>query len=65
MRQVYDRNEALIGEGYAVSGDSFDPSELSKSCAKRYRKQYELDNYKNSMSSSGEALCVGLRSDVS
>jgi hypothetical protein len=45
MRHAYDENEAVQSEGYVVSGDSFDPSESSSSCADRYREQRELDDY--------------------
>jgi hypothetical protein len=46
---AYDENEAVQGEGYAVSGDSFDPSKSSSSCADRNREQWELNNYVESM----------------
>jgi hypothetical protein len=45
LRHAYDENEAVQGEGYAVSGDSFDPSKSSSSCADRDREQRELNNY--------------------
>jgi hypothetical protein len=51
MRHTYDENEAVQGEGYAVSGDSFDPSESSLSCADRDREQRELNDYAESMPS--------------
>jgi hypothetical protein len=51
LRHAYDENEAVQGEGYAVSGDSFDPSELSSSCADRDREQRELNDYAESMPS--------------
>jgi hypothetical protein len=38
LRHVYDENEAVQGEGYAVLGDSFNPSESSLSCADRDRE---------------------------
>jgi hypothetical protein len=51
LRHAYDENEVVRGEGYAVLGDSFDPSESSSSCADRYKEQRELDNYGLSMPS--------------
>jgi hypothetical protein len=51
LRHAYDENEAVQGEGYAVSGDSFDPSESSSSCADRDREQWELNDYAESMPS--------------
>jgi hypothetical protein len=42
---AYIENEAVQGEGYAVSGYLFDLSESSSSCADRYREQRELDDY--------------------
>jgi hypothetical protein len=48
---VYDENEAVQGEGYVVSGDSFDPSESSSSGADRDRKQRELNDYAESIPS--------------
>jgi hypothetical protein len=51
LRHAYDKNEAVQGEGYAVSGDSFDPSESSSSGADRNREQRELNNYAESMPS--------------
>jgi hypothetical protein len=41
----------MQGEGYAVSGDSFDPSESSSLGADRDREQRELNNYAESMPS--------------
>jgi hypothetical protein len=35
LRHAYDENEAVQGKGYAISGDSFNPSESSSSCADR------------------------------
>jgi hypothetical protein len=51
LRHAYDENEAVQGEGYAVSGDSFDPSESSSSGADRDREQRELNDYAESMPS--------------
>jgi hypothetical protein len=51
MRHAYDENEAVQGEGYVVSGDSFDPSKSSSSCADRDREQRELNDYAESMPS--------------
>jgi hypothetical protein len=51
LRHPYDENEAVQGEGYAVSSNSFDPSESSSSCANRNREQRELNNYVESMPS--------------
>ena len=39
----------MQGEGYAVLGDSFNPSESSSSCADRDKKQRELNDYAESM----------------
>jgi hypothetical protein len=36
MQHAYDENEAVAGEGYAVSGDSFDPSVSSSSSVERH-----------------------------
>jgi hypothetical protein len=49
LRHAYDENEAVQGEGYAVSGNSFDPSESSSSGADRDREQQELNHYVESM----------------
>jgi hypothetical protein len=51
LRHAYDENEAVQGRGYVVSGESFDPSESSSSCADRDREQRELNNYVESMPS--------------
>jgi hypothetical protein len=51
LRHAYDENEAVQGEGYAVSDDSFDPSESSSSGADRDREQRELNDYAESMPS--------------
>jgi hypothetical protein len=51
LRHAYDKNEAVQGEGYAVSGDSFDPSESSSSGADRDREQLELNDYAENMPS--------------
>jgi hypothetical protein len=51
MRHAYDENEAIQGEGYVVSSDSFDPSESSLSCADRDWEQRELNDYAKSMPS--------------
>jgi hypothetical protein len=51
MWHAYDKNEAFIGEGYAILGNSFDPSKLSSSCAERYKEQQNLDNYGSSVPS--------------
>jgi hypothetical protein len=39
MRHVYEKNEAVVGEGYAISGNSFDLSESSSSSVDRHRKE--------------------------
>ena len=39
----------MQGEGYVVSGNTFDPSELSLSCADRDREQWELNDYTESI----------------
>jgi hypothetical protein len=51
LRHAYDENEAVQGEGYVVSGDSFDPSESSSSGADRDREQWELNDYAENMPS--------------
>jgi hypothetical protein len=51
LRHAYDENEAVQGKGYAVSGDSFDPSESSSPGADRDRGQQELNDYAESMPS--------------
>ena len=51
LRHAYDENEAMQGEGYAVSGDSFDPSESSSSSTDRNREQQQLNDYVESMPS--------------
>ena len=51
LRHAYDENEAMQGEGYAVSGNSFEPSKLSSSCTNRDREQRELNAYVESMPS--------------
>ena len=51
LQHEYDENEAVQGEGYAVSGNSFDPSESSSSSANRDREQRQLNNYIESMPS--------------
>jgi hypothetical protein len=48
---AYDENEVVQGEGYAVSGDSFDPSESSSSGVDRDIEQRELNDYAESMPS--------------
>jgi hypothetical protein len=48
---AYDENEVVQGGGYAVSGDSFDPSELSLSCVDRDKEQRKLNYYTESMPS--------------
>jgi hypothetical protein len=49
MRHAYDENEAVVREGYQVSGNSFDPSESTSSSTERYREQREIDGYSNNM----------------
>ena len=52
LLHAYDENEVVgEGEGYAVSGDSFDPSKSSSSYASRDREQWELNDYAESMPS--------------
>jgi hypothetical protein len=51
LQHAYDENEAVQGEGYAVLGDSFDPSESSLLGADRDREQRELNDYAESMPS--------------
>ena len=40
-----DQIEALEGEGYALSGDSFNPDNLLMSSKQRHCAQQELDDY--------------------
>ena len=49
MQHAYDENEVVAGEGYAISGDSFDPSISSSSNAERHREQHEEVDYESSM----------------
>jgi hypothetical protein len=49
MRYAYNKSEAIVGEGYQVSDDSFDPSESSSSSRGRYREQREIDDYGSSI----------------
>jgi hypothetical protein len=51
LQHAYDENEAVQGEGYAISGNSFDPSESSSSCADRDREHQELNDYVENMPS--------------
>ena len=51
LRHAYDENEVVQGVGYAVSGDSFDPSKSSLSCADRDKEQWKLNDYAESMPS--------------
>jgi hypothetical protein len=51
MRHAYDENKAVAGEGYAVSGDSFDPSVSKFSSIERHREQREEADYGSSMPS--------------
>ena len=51
MQHAYDENEAIAGEGYAVSGDSFDPSVSSLSNVGWYKEQREEADYGSSMPS--------------
>jgi hypothetical protein len=43
MRYAYDKNKALVGKGYALSSNSFDPS--ASSTTTQDREQQDLDNY--------------------
>ena len=45
LRHAWDESEAVQGEGYEISGDSFDPSNSSSSGDDRDRKQIELNDY--------------------
>ena len=49
MQHAYDKSEAVVEEGYQVSGNSFDLSKSSSSNIERYREQREIDDYGNSM----------------
>jgi hypothetical protein len=51
MRHALDENEAVAGEGYAVSGDSFDPSVSSSSSVEQHRAEREEADYGSSMPS--------------
>ena len=52
MRHAYDKNEAVAGEWYTISSDSFNPSISSSSSVERYRAQCGEANYESSMPSS-------------
>jgi hypothetical protein len=49
MRHAYDESEAVAGEGYQVSSDSFDPSESTSSSTERYQEQREIADYGSSI----------------
>jgi hypothetical protein len=49
MQHAYDKSEAIVGEGYQVSGDSFDPRESSSSSTGRYCEQRKIEDYGSSM----------------
>jgi hypothetical protein len=49
MQHAYEKNEALVGEGYVVSSYSFDPSMSSSSMTEQDREQRDLDDYAYSM----------------
>jgi hypothetical protein len=49
MQHAYDKSKAFVGEGYQISGNSFDPSESSSFSTGRYREQREIDDYGSSM----------------
>jgi hypothetical protein len=51
MRHAYDENEAVAGEGYVVSGDSFHPSVSSSSSVERHKEQREEADYGSNMPS--------------
>jgi hypothetical protein len=51
MRHAYDENEAVAGEGYVVSNDSFHLSMSSSSSVERHREQREEADYGSSMPS--------------
>jgi hypothetical protein len=51
MRHAYDENKAVAGEGYAISGNSFDLSVSSSSSVERHREQHEEADYRSSMPS--------------
>jgi hypothetical protein len=45
MRHAYDKNKAFVGEGYAIFGNSFNPSVSSSSTVERDRQQQNMDDY--------------------
>ena len=49
MRHAYNKKKAAIGEGYQVSSDSFDMSELTSSNTERYQEQRKIDDYDSSI----------------
>jgi hypothetical protein len=49
IQYAYDESEAVVGEGYQVLGDSFNPSESTSSSTERYREQRKIDNYDSSI----------------
>jgi hypothetical protein len=49
MWYMYDENKAVIGEGYVVSNDSFDPSKLSSSSVDE--EEHKIDDYRSTMPS--------------
>lgn len=51
VQHTYDENEAIIGEGYGVSSDSFKSNKSSSSSVDQHRVEQEIDDYKNNMPS--------------
>ena len=51
LHHAYDENEAEQGDGYVISGNSFDPSESSSLGVDRDREQRKLNDYVESMPS--------------
>ena len=49
MRHAYDKNEVVAGEGYVVSGDSFNPSDSSSSSVNQHKMQRDEADYESSM----------------
>ena len=51
MRHTYDKNEAVVGKGYTIFGDSFDPNISSSFNVDQYRAQREEADYWSNMPS--------------
>ena len=51
MQHAYDENEAIAGEGYTISSNSFDPNISSSSSVEQHKEQCEEADYGSSMPS--------------